>query len=487
MTRCFTNLIPICENIQSAPQAGTPTPDPVEPALLTRFSRLFSDISDNRFSRAAADNLYKYLKKIKLKHDSSLVYLLFNIKGIARRLALSRTAEHDLKNALSRITDRIERLAGSYKAGVHLPLVGELYSTDNELQLFYRASRSPVNRDDCIIFADSVGEIFEKHREKEKLFAEETGRLNTFIKELESGTIEIASTGTGGIPESGITTAAGITTGEPSVSINSLGIVGLRKKRKRYKIAATAQPAGNAEIKASISGLGIPADRRKDRKDKDKTRGGRRLKIIIPVAVVIVAGIISTLLFIPPARFSVKGREIVGGEVESQQGVESESTDTSAAKTVESQNQKEGVFTISVGDESSPYRIEVPITILDIYYLTNSIAVKNGYRKMDSPKEAGPDPDWIYPGNLFTLPDDSHHTVMKGDTIWGIAHQFIKKTLEADWPTYVRISEEIDNPDSRTHDRDTLKKELESLKQRSYSENFSRKIDKKIAKLLGEQ
>ncbi len=487
--RCFTGLIPLCENIQPAAQTGTPVPDPCESALLTRFSSLFSDISANRFSRATADNLYKHLKKTKLKTDSSLVYLLFNITGITRRLASAGTAGHAEKDTLSRIADRTERLAGSRTGRGNLPLVGELYAMDDGLQLYYRASRSPVTRDDCIMFLDSATEVFERYRENERIFTGELNRLNAFLKELESGISEKAPAGAGGIPESGIATAAGITTGEPSVSVSGLGIpAGLRKKGKRHKIAASAPSAGDAEVKVSISGLGIPAGRRKDKKDKDKNKRGRSLKIIIPVAAVVAAGIVAALFLIPKTRFGEKGPGGVVGEEGTRQGVESRTPAASAGKeTVESQERKEGVYTISVGDESSPYRIEVPITILDIYYLTNSIAVKNGYRKMDSPKETGPDPDWIYPGNLFTLPDDSRYTVVKGDTIWDTAHRFIKKTLEADWPTYVRISEEVDNPDTRTHDRETLKRELESLKQRSYSENFSREIDKKIAKLMGEQ
>jgi len=485
--RCFTDLIPLCENVRDSEHTGRPGLDPGESTLLTMFSRLFDDITGGRFSPTTADNLYRHFKKIKPRHDSCLIYLLFNSTGIARQLASAETAGHTMKDILIKIADRAGKFTGSQKGSMHLPLIGELYTADGGLQLYYRASKRPVSRDDCIMFQDSIAEIQNQLQKNQKLYTVELDRLNTLLKELESGVSKKVSAGS--VPESGITTAPGVAAGEISVSVSGLGIpAGLRKKGKRLKTAASSTPSQEVDAKVSVSGLGIPAGRRTD---KDETKRGRNLKILIPAAAVVVAAvIIAALLLIPGSRFGEKMRGGAAGEKQATKGVESQTAETSAETSEgkeSAQNQKEGVFTIAVGDESSPYRIEVPITILDIYYLTNSIAVKNGYRKLDSLKNAGRDPDWIYPGNLFVLPDETQYTVVKGDTMWDMAHLFIKKTLEADWPTYVRISEEIDAPDTRTHDRETLKRELESLKKRSYSENFSREIDKKIAKLLGEQ
>jgi len=483
--RCFTDLIPLCENVQDSEHTGRPGLEPGESTLLTMFSRLFDDITGERFSRTTAYNLYRHFKKIKPRHGSSLTYLLFNISGITRQLASAETAGHAMKDILIKIADRA--FTGSQKGSMHLPLIGELYTADGGLQFYYRASKHPISRDDCIMFQDSITDIQNQWQENQKSYTVEMERLNALLKELESGVSKKVSAGR--IPESGIATAPGVAAGKTSVSVSGLGIpAGLRKKGKRRKATASVTPSQEAEAKVSVSGLGIPAGRRTD---KDETKRGRNLKIFIPAAAVVIAAvIIAALLFIPGTRFGEKMRGGVAGEKQAAEGVESQTAETSAEISEgkeAAQNQKEGVFTISVGDESSPYRIEVPITILDIYYLTNSIAVKNGYRKLDSPKRAGRDPDWIYPGNPFVLPDETRYTVAKGDTMWDMAHRFIKKTLEADWPTYVRISEEIDAPDTRTHDRETLKRELESLKQRSYSENFSREIDKKITKLLGEQ
>jgi hypothetical protein len=123
------------------------------------------------------------------------------------------------------------------------------------------------------------------------------------------------------------------------------------------------------------------------------------------------------------------------------------------------------------------YRGLIEITILDIFLLTNEIAVTNGFRRLDSVEEAGRDPDWIYPDNLFVLPDSTEYRVVKGDTMWYIAHRFIIKRLEEDWDRYTSIKKEIEETTPDSQRKGVLSKELKSIGARSYSENFSREID----------
>jgi hypothetical protein len=129
------------------------------------------------------------------------------------------------------------------------------------------------------------------------------------------------------------------------------------------------------------------------------------------------------------------------------------------------------------------YRGLIEITVLDIYLLTNEIAVSNGYRRLDSVAEAGRDPDWIYPGNLFVLPDSTEYTVVKGDTMWYIAHRFIIKRLEEDWDRYSSIKKEVDTGTPDTQRKEVLFRELKSIRERSYSENFSWEVDTTVEKL----
>jgi hypothetical protein len=477
--RFFNEIKPLCEYMPSK-TGGLPSLAQDEVMLMNMFSRFFDDIRGNRFSRATADTLYRHLKKIKPK-DGCLICTLTNIAGITLRFAASAPAE-DTHGILKRIAERCDRITDI--SSPHLPLVGELSIEKDTIQLFYRTTRLSVTREDCTGFQESIAETRARHEEQKKIYDADIERLNALLDELESGAREEAAvtreareaTGAGAVHPGKVTVP-----GVEAVSVGGLGIpAGLRKGRRKQKRGAPS--GGETEARVSVAGLGIPAGRRKD---AEESKRGRNIKILIPVAVVAVAAVVfAALLFIPETKL----HDTIYGGSEVEKGTEGTASQTSTASTgAEGAQQKEGVFSISVGDESSPYRIEVQITMLDIYYLTNKIAVKNGYRKIDSPANAGRDPDWIYPGNLFVLPDETRYTVVKGDTMWDMAHRFIKKTLENDWQVYVRIAEEIDNPDKRTHDRETLKNELESLKRRSYSENFSREIDKKIAKLGGEQ
>jgi hypothetical protein len=129
------------------------------------------------------------------------------------------------------------------------------------------------------------------------------------------------------------------------------------------------------------------------------------------------------------------------------------------------------------------YRGLIEITILDIFLLTNEIAVSNGFRRLDSIEETGRDPDWIYPGNLFVLPDSTEYTVVKGDTMWYIAHRFIIKRLEEDWDSYTSIKREVETTIVDAQRKEVLTRELKSIGARSYSENFRREIDSLLAKL----
>ena len=83
----------------------------------------------------------------------------------------------------------------------------------------------------------------------------------------------------------------------------------------------------------------------------------------------------------------------------------------------------------------STYTAEIPplgaiqITVLDVFYLVNEIAETNGYRRLDSPKDLRPDPNWIYPGNRFKLPDSSIYVVKRGDTLWQITTRYIEEEV----------------------------------------------------------
>jgi LysM repeat protein len=126
------------------------------------------------------------------------------------------------------------------------------------------------------------------------------------------------------------------------------------------------------------------------------------------------------------------------------------------------------------------------ITILDIIKLANRIAVSNGYRALGDPPEAGPDPDWIYPGNEFDMPDGSTVTVVSGDTLWGITADFIEGTLAARYGRYRELVEDFDEDAATAGETQALIEELQSLQENTYSEEFAALLQKRIRELREE-
>jgi hypothetical protein len=71
-------------------------------------------------------------------------------------------------------------------------------------------------------------------------------------------------------------------------------------------------------------------------------------------------------------------------------------------------------------------------SVLDILRVTNWIAARNGYQRIGvSEFTDRPDPDWIFPGNTFRLPDGKIHTVITGETLWEISTGFLNRIFIA--------------------------------------------------------
>ena len=69
-------------------------------------------------------------------------------------------------------------------------------------------------------------------------------------------------------------------------------------------------------------------------------------------------------------------------------------------------------------------------SLVEILFITNWIGYNNGYALVGEEAVLERNPDWIYPGNVFTLPDESRHTVVEGDAIWLIASNFLDQMFE---------------------------------------------------------
>jgi len=122
----------------------------------------------------------------------------------------------------------------------------------------------------------------------------------------------------------------------------------------------------------------------------------------------------------------------------------------------------------------------IVITLLDIINLVNRIAVENGYKRMDSIDPDLPDPDWIYPGNVFVLPDGSRYTVVEGDSLWVITVRYMVERLSDDYRRYVDLTSEYDRSTTTGTRRQQIRSELQAIGDGSHSQNFAALVREKL-------
>jgi|GEM_PF-1298459 len=111
------------------------------------------------------------------------------------------------------------------------------------------------------------------------------------------------------------------------------------------------------------------------------------------------------------------------------------------------------------------------ITILDVYYLTNIIAEKNGYHKIvynhQKAYVKGKDPDWIYPNNELIMPNDSKILIKEGNTMWGISEKYIIDQINKHEEEILKT---IENTKRNIITIDEAKEELRKIRKESHSE-----------------
>jgi hypothetical protein len=122
----------------------------------------------------------------------------------------------------------------------------------------------------------------------------------------------------------------------------------------------------------------------------------------------------------------------------------------------------------------------IEASVFDIIEMVNRIAVSNGYRRMDSFDSDAPDPDWIYPGNVFVLPDGTRYTVEKNDTLWDIAVRFMRAQLRDHYRRYQELLDELNTNPGKSDD---IADSLEDLAEEAYVDEFRRLVDRKVAEL----
>lgn len=123
----------------------------------------------------------------------------------------------------------------------------------------------------------------------------------------------------------------------------------------------------------------------------------------------------------------------------------------------------------------------IEITLNDIILLVNQIATENGYDTMDEEDPLLPDPDWIFPGNVFVLPNATRYTVVQGDSIWVITVRYMVARLRQDYAQFTQLTAEYQRIDTGDGRKDEIVGLLRELAEESHSENFTALVDEQLS------
>ena len=428
---------------------------PEESSLLRIIQEFIS--GDTPLAESAAQ-LRKGVKAVRIVKESPLPYVLCSLHALCA-LYEKKRQDGDTSGTLTALRKVIEKRLTSLSPDVpHFPLIGKCYITPEGFFILYQPSKKTLKSDDFALAKDFANGVKGITSSKAVFYTDELARLNQLIK--------------------GLSAAA---------------LVRRKKTQEKTEIGA---PPGRREGITAPEGAAPPVE---------KPAAPTKKMPVLTRILLLIAGIIviaSVILFVPPIslyRKSISGRAerqmiVQGPEGEAQiqkeqrEEVTSITEQPSGEETMEEATSQESETTAE-GQEMTLDKEElesflslgyIQITILDVYKLTNKIALSNGYRGLDSPEELGRDPDWIYPENVFLLPDGTRYTVVKGDTIWYIAKRFIKKNLDRDWEKYQELRKELEMPDLNEERKNQILDELKALKEGSYSENFVKEIDKTL-------
>ena len=420
---------------------------------------------DQKASKTMLDRVRKGLKKQKLSEDSGLFYLLNNVYGIITLLLEDGADIKDTVQSFAPLRESVRRKIRSVsRACTQLPIRGDFYPGEGGVVVLYGPVRGANSKEAYAFTRGLVEDLDRETASFQEELDREFARLHAFLFELQGETPGKGKSGKRGF-------ASGTIAGMPEgVSLPRIGEAGEARAGTAKEKPATAeerQAYTTAPVQHVSYSRGLSAP----------------FKFIIPAAVVVIAAILLILFFVFP---EVIGRRKPGDREDVDLAAVEETTPQEGEESFEADRflEEKGIPQSALTDRRTViYRGLIEITILDIFLLTNEIAVSNGFRRLDSIEETGRDPDWIYPGNLFVLPDSTEYTVVKGDTMWYIAHRFIIKRLEEDWDSYTSMKREVETTTVEAQRKEVLTRELKSIGARSYSENFRREIDALLVKL----
>jgi hypothetical protein len=442
-------------------------PGATESSILNHLKLCIDDIAGQRNVQESTGKLRKVIGSSKTVSESHLVFLFNNVREICayyNSTGEKNKNEGFMKSVVNFKAYLDRTLASGRKYEDHLPLIADCLTNQEIYFIFYRLVKSSASYRELTMAQDSISGIKVSTSGSLALFDEELNRLSNLIG---------------------------------SLAVSGRARKKLLKQQARQKAEGKKEKAVQTqEVEQKKTSLNLVRQAPGHKRKKSLTT----ILLVIAGVVIVLAAVLLFTPFSPLKKFGEREETVIAGEKGADStrpegrekgpgtnGGEEALTDETSLD----ESSRETMIAESLIPEEERARLEsfltsgpVPITILDVFKMTNIIAVTNGYHRLDSVEQLGKDPDWIFPANLFILPDKAEYTVVKGDTIWYIAGRFIKKNLEIDWKRYLTIVEEIEKKDTSLDRKRQLIAELETLKMNSYSENFVKELEKKIQEII---
>ncbi len=425
-----------------------------ETSLVKHLTQSLSDIESGADTEQTFDYVKKQLKALRVKDTSPLPLLLHNIGEICSIRLHSSQSEGAAHRPYTQLLDLLKKhLSFPAAFSGHFPFIGDCYISENGAHVLYRGVKRGLGQKDFAQVEGAAGAIQGVTRDNLVFFEQETVRLSDFLAKLST------------------------------VARPKRAKTAQKEEKKIPEKGREERLSETTEREELVVGKSLTAQKRSTHIPKI---------LLIIAAIIVVLGIV---LFAPPLSLVQKTAQRMRAEKQLLAGKQAQEGTPEAVEAEVVQDKKTPAAVAEKKDdialsETEKEEIEsflslgyIQITILDVFKLTNKIAVSNGYFALNSIDKLGRDPDWIYPGNTFTLPDGSTHTVIKGDTIWHIARNFIKQYLDRDWKQYTALRNEIKTKEISASRKQEIIGEFERLKERAYAENFIKEIDKTIEEL----
>jgi hypothetical protein len=425
-----------------------------ESSLVKHLTQSLNDIESGADTEQTLGYVKKHLKALRVKDTSPLPLLLHNIGEICSIRLHSSQSEAPAHRPYTQLLDLLKKHFSFPSAfSGFFPFIGDCYISENGANVLYRGVKRGLRQKDFTQLQDSAGAIQGAIRNNLVFFEQETVRLSELLAKLST----VTRPGRGKTAE--------------------------KEEKKIPEKGREEKPSEYTEREELVVGKTLTVQKKSTNMPKI---------LLIIAAIIVVLGIV---LFAPPLSLVQKTAQRMRAE---KQLLADKGAQEGAPEAAEAEIQLDEETPAAVAEkgddtalsEKEKEEIEsflslgyIQITILDVFKLTNKIAVSNGYYALNSVDKLGRDPDWIYPGNTFTLPDGSTHTVVKGDTIWHIAKNFIKKYLDRDWTQYIALRDEIEIKEISASRKQEIIGELERLKERAYAENFVKEINKTVEEL----